>query len=198
VLKRVRAVPVPTPRAWVWTILKSTSSESDLPPEVAEQAIHSYLDDHHRRAAKLDIWATPWRGIRPSVGVVNCVDDVDHFRSMQEAMHIALALPSAPMQVILSVRYGLYQMENAALLLHHIRDKQPPANVHYGITVSAASQNVSVTGCRFSHTRHAVTTGGSSGALQNGVQRNIIISNCTSMAADTAHFGTHDPAENVS
>ena len=82
--------------------------------------------------------------------------------------------------------------------IHDIRDKQPPANVHYGITVGAASQNVSITGCRFSHTRHAVTTGGSSGPLENGVQRNIIIANCTSMAADTAHFDTHDPAENVS
>jgi hypothetical protein len=82
--------------------------------------------------------------------------------------------------------------------IHHIRDKQPAANVHYGITVSAASQNISITGCRFSHTRHAVTTGGSSGTLENGVQRNIIVSNCTSMAADTAHFDTHDPAENVS
>jgi hypothetical protein len=30
------------------------------------------------------------------------------------------------------------------------------------------------------------------------VQRNIIVSNCTSVAADTAHFDTHDPAENVS
>src|SRR5262249_18818146 len=82
--------------------------------------------------------------------------------------------------------------------IHHIRDKQPPANVHYGIAVSSASQNVSITGCRFSHTRHAVTTGGSSGTLANGVQRNIVISNCTSTAADTAHFDTHDPAENVS
>src|SRR5215470_11496198 len=82
--------------------------------------------------------------------------------------------------------------------IHHIRDKQPPANVRYGIVVSAASQNISITGCRFSHTRHAVTTGGASGSLENGVQRNIIISNCTSMAADTAHFDTHDPAENVS
>ena len=82
--------------------------------------------------------------------------------------------------------------------IHHIRDRQPPQNVHYGIVVSAASQNVSITGCRFSHTRHAVTTGGVSGNLENGVQRNIVISNCTSMAADTAHFDTHDPAENVS
>jgi Right handed beta helix region len=82
--------------------------------------------------------------------------------------------------------------------IHHIRDKQPPANVHYGIAVSSASQNVSITGCRFSHTRHAVTTGGSSGTLANGVQRNIVVSNCTSMAADTAHFDTHDPAESVS
>ena len=82
--------------------------------------------------------------------------------------------------------------------IHHIRDKQPPANVHYGIAVSSASQNVSITGCRFSHTRHAVTTGGSTGTLANGVQRNIVVSNCTSTAADTAHFDTHDPAENVS
>jgi hypothetical protein len=82
--------------------------------------------------------------------------------------------------------------------IHHIRDRQPPDNVHYGIVVSAASQNISITGCRFSHTRHAVTTGGVSGNLQNGVQRNIVVSNCTSMAADTAHFDTHDPAENVS
>jgi len=81
--------------------------------------------------------------------------------------------------------------------VHHIRDKQPAANVHYGIALSAASQNVSIAGCRFSHTRHAVTTGGSSGFLENGVQRNIVVSNCTSMAADTAHFDTHDPAENV-
>ena len=28
----------------------STSSEPDLPPEVTEQAIHSYLDDHYQRA----------------------------------------------------------------------------------------------------------------------------------------------------
>ena len=82
--------------------------------------------------------------------------------------------------------------------IHDIRDKQPPANVHYGIAVGAASQNISIAGCRFAHTRHAVTTGGSSGTLANGVQRNIIVSNCTSMAADTAHFDTHDPAENVS
>jgi len=82
--------------------------------------------------------------------------------------------------------------------VHHIRDKQPAANVHYGIVVSAASQNVGIAGCRFSHTRHAVTTGGASGTLENGVQRNIVVSHCTSMAADTAHFDTHDPAENVS
>ena len=81
--------------------------------------------------------------------------------------------------------------------IHDIRDKQPAANVHYGIVVSAASQNVSIAGCRFSHTRHAVTTGGASGALENGVQRSIVVANCTSMAADTAHFDTHDPAENV-
>jgi len=86
----------------------------------------------------------------------------------------------------------------AECYVHDIRDKQPAANIHYGIVVSAASQNVSIAGCRFSHTRHAVTTGGASGALENGVQRNITVSNCTSMAADTAHFDTHDPAENVS
>src|SRR6516165_7445271 len=85
----------------------------------------------------------------------------------------------------------------AECYVHDIRDKQPAANVHYGIVVSAASQNVSIAGCRFSHTRHAVTTGGASGDLENGVQRSILVANCTSMAADTAHFDTHDPAENV-
>jgi hypothetical protein len=30
------------------------------------------------------------------------------------------------------------------------------------------------------------------------VQRNIVVANCTSMGADTAHFDTHDPAANVS
>jgi hypothetical protein len=82
--------------------------------------------------------------------------------------------------------------------VHHIRDRQPASNVRYGITVSCASQNIGINGCRFSHTRHAVTTGGDSGSLLNGVQRNIIVSDCTSMASDTAHFDTHDPAENVS
>jgi hypothetical protein len=83
--------------------------------------------------------------------------------------------------------------------IHHIRDLgRGPTNFGYGIVVGSASQNVTVSGCRFSHTRHAVTTGGSSGSLQNGVQRNISVSNCTSVAADTAHFDTHDPAENVS
>src|SRR5215469_13665516 len=52
--------------------------------------------------------------------------------------------------------------------VHHIKDV--PQNNHYGIVVGSASQNVSITGCRFSHTRHAVTTGGSSGTNQNGVQ----------------------------
>jgi Right handed beta helix region len=85
----------------------------------------------------------------------------------------------------------------ASCYIHDIRDKQPAGRVHYGIVVSAASQNVSIAGCRFSHTRHAVTTGGAGGALESGVQRNIVISNCTSMLADTAHFDTHDPVENV-
>jgi len=83
--------------------------------------------------------------------------------------------------------------------IHDIRDVQSTgSNLRYGILVGSASQNISISGCRFSHTRHAVTTGGSSGAHANGVQRNTIVSNCTSMAADTAHFDTHDPAENVS
>jgi hypothetical protein len=95
---------------------------------------------------------------------------------------------------LLSVRNSIV----SGCYVHDIRDRQPPTNVHYGIVVSAASQNVSITSCRFSHTRHAVTTGGAGGALESGVQRNIVISDCTSMAADTAHFDTHDPAENVS
>jgi Right handed beta helix region len=82
--------------------------------------------------------------------------------------------------------------------VHHISDVTPPRNEHYGIVVGSASQNVSITGCRFSHTRHAVTTGGSSGTNENGVPRNIVIANCTSMLTDTAHFDTHQPAENVS
>jgi Right handed beta helix region/Pectinesterase len=81
--------------------------------------------------------------------------------------------------------------------IHHISDVTPPGNEKYGIVVGTASQNVSMTGCRFSHTRHAVTTGSSSGTNQNGVQRNLVVANCTSMLADTAHFDTHQPAENV-
>jgi hypothetical protein len=81
--------------------------------------------------------------------------------------------------------------------IHHISDVTPASNVRYGIETGSASQNISITGCRFSHTRHAVTTGGSSGEFANGVQRNIVVANCTSMLADTAHFDTHQPAENV-
>jgi hypothetical protein len=86
--------------------------------------------------------------------------------------------------------------------VHHINDIVPlnppnPANERYGIAIGGASQNVNVNGCRFSHTRHAVTTGGSSGKNQNGVQRNIVVANCTSMLSDTGHFDTHQPAENI-
>jgi hypothetical protein len=86
--------------------------------------------------------------------------------------------------------------------IHHISDIVPinppnPANERYGVVVGCASQNITISGCRFSHTRHAVTTGGSSGKNSNGVQRNIVVANCTSMATDTAHFDTHQPAENV-
>jgi hypothetical protein len=86
--------------------------------------------------------------------------------------------------------------------VHHISDIVPvnppnPANERYGIAIGSASQNVSISGCRFSHTRHAVTTGGSSGTNQNGVQRNIVVAHCTSMLSDTGHFDTHQPAENV-
>jgi hypothetical protein len=79
--------------------------------------------------------------------------------------------------------------------IHHIKNVLP--NEHYGIVVGSASQNVSISGCRFSHTRHAVTTGGSSGTNQNGVPRNIVVANCTSMLTDTAHFDTHQPVENI-
>jgi hypothetical protein len=86
--------------------------------------------------------------------------------------------------------------------IHHISDIVPlnppnPANERYGIAVGGGSQNVSINGCRFSQTRHAVTTGGSSGKNENGVQRNIVVANCTSMLTDTGHFDTHQPAENV-
>jgi hypothetical protein len=99
----------------------------------------------------------------------------------------------------------LQSVRNSAIsgcYIHHINDIVPvnppnPANERYGIVVGGASQNVSINGCRFSHTRHAVTTGGSSGKNQNGVQRNIVVANCTSMLSDTGHFDTHQPAENV-
>lgn len=99
----------------------------------------------------------------------------------------------------------LQSVRNAAVsncFVHHINDIQSvnppaPANERHGILVGNASQNVSIGGCRFSHTRHSVTTGGSSGVNQNGVQRNLVVANCTSMLADTAHFDTHQPAENV-
>ena len=86
--------------------------------------------------------------------------------------------------------------------VHHIADIVPtnppnPANERYGIVLGSASQNVTISACRFSHTRHGITTGGSSGKNQNGVQRNITVANCTSMLSDTAHFDTHQPAENV-
>jgi hypothetical protein len=81
--------------------------------------------------------------------------------------------------------------------VHHINDVTRPKNEHYGIVIGSASQNVSISGCRFSHTRHAVTTGGSSGTNQNGVPRNIVIANYTSMLTDTAHLDTQQPAENV-
>ena len=96
-------------------------------------------------------------------------------------------------------------VRNAAIsscYVHHVRDTvssnpAQPANTRYGIAVGGASQNVTITGCRFSRTRHAVTTGGSSGKNQNGMQRNIVVANCTSMLTDTGHFDTHQPAENV-
>jgi len=96
-------------------------------------------------------------------------------------------------------------VRNAAIsncYIHHISDivstnPPQPANARYGIAVGGASQNVSISNCRFSRTRHAVTTGGSSGKNQNGVQRNIVVANCTSMLTDTGHFDTHQPAENV-
>jgi hypothetical protein len=99
----------------------------------------------------------------------------------------------------------LQSIRNSAICncyIHHISDIVPvdppnPANERYGIVIGAASQNVSINGCRFSHTRHSVTTGGSSGKNQNGVQRNIVVANCMSMLADTGHFDTHQPAENV-
>lgn len=81
--------------------------------------------------------------------------------------------------------------------IHDIQDVTPASNLRYGIWVASASQNVTISGCRFSQTRHAVTTGGSSGTNNNGIQRNITVANCVSMQSDTAHFDTHDPADGV-
>jgi hypothetical protein len=99
----------------------------------------------------------------------------------------------------------LQSVRNSAISgcnIHHISDIVPinppnPANARYGIVVGCASQKITISACRFSHTRHAITTGGSSGVNSNGVQRNIVVANCTSMLSDTAHFDTHEPAENV-
>jgi hypothetical protein len=101
--------------------------------------------------------------------------------------------------------FQLQSVRNSSIsncYIHHIKDIEPvnppnPANERYGILVGNASQNVTISGCRFSQMRHAVTTGGSSGANQSGVQRNIVVANCTSMLSDTAHYDTHQPAENV-
>lgn len=83
--------------------------------------------------------------------------------------------------------------------VHDISDVTPAGqNLRYGVWVASATQNLSIDGCRFHNTRHAVTTGGSSGLNNNGVQRNITVTNCVSSAADTAHFDTHEPAEGVS
>jgi hypothetical protein len=81
---------------------------------------------------------------------------------------------------------------------HDIIDSVPGANTRYGIWIASASENVNVSNCRISKTRHAVTFGGSSGTNYNGIQRNCVISNCVSRRADTAGFDTHEPCQNIS
>lgn len=72
-----------------------------------------------------------------------------------------------------------------------------PRNMRYGIWVGSASQNVVITGCQFGRTRHAVTTGGSSGTQSNGRQRAISVVGNTSYYSDTAHYDCHEGCDGV-
>lgn len=81
--------------------------------------------------------------------------------------------------------------------IYNINDVNNAVNLRYGVWIACASQNIVVSGCRFRRTRHAVTFGGLSQTNCEGVQRDCVISNCTSSEADTAHFDTHEPADNI-
>jgi hypothetical protein len=89
-----------------------------------------------------------------------------------------------------------------------IEDVRAAANgltVYYGVWVASACRNISVEDNWFARMRHSVTTGtmGNSGSSpstdgREGVQRNVTIARNKSYASTTAHFDTHQPAEDVS
>ena len=83
----------------------------------------------------------------------------------------------------------------AACYIHDMAESG--ANLRYGVWVCAACRNVTIQDCRFARTRHAVTTGGSTGTNNNGVIRNLIVSGCTSLEAQSAHYDCHEPTEGV-
>lgn len=70
-------------------------------------------------------------------------------------------------------------------------------NLRYGIWIASASQNITIEGCRFGQSRHAITTGGVTGTNFNGIQRNLAVIGCTFTQSDTAHIDCHDPADGV-
>lgn len=71
------------------------------------------------------------------------------------------------------------------------------SNVKYGMWISGASESVVIHGAHFKKTRHGVIVGAHEGVAYQGMQRNIVFSNCTSELADTAHFDTHQPGDGV-
>lgn len=83
--------------------------------------------------------------------------------------------------------------------MHNTQD--PDAAVtnsqHYGIVVHAASKDVIIDTCQFSTLRHSITMGGQTGTNFEGMVRSVTSTNCTSETTDTAHYDTHQAAENI-
>lgn len=76
--------------------------------------------------------------------------------------------------------------------MHDISPTTAAATARYGVWITGASQRIQVEDCQFRGVRYGVTTGGSTGTNDNGIQRDIAIDGCTSSQADTAHFNTAD------
>ncbi len=77
--------------------------------------------------------------------------------------------------------------------IHDINEAVAGSNLRNGIWVAAAAEQIIIQACRFAQVRHAVTFGGSG----YGVQRQVVVANCTSIEADTAHFDTHQACDGV-